>query len=94
MVYSIVFFCNFSSSNLKFSANNKRFFLFLGIDKKKTSDGWFCERVFVKNEVSGQEVEFQVFNWLLTELWIVAGEGFFNNFYLISLFKFYSFDLY
>ena len=49
--------------------------MFAGIDKSKANDGWFCERVFVKNEVSGNEIEFQVFNWLLTELWIVAGEG-------------------
>ena len=53
----------------------KQIIFFSGIDKKEVTDGWFCERVIVKNKSLGKQVEFKVFNWLLTELWIVAGEG-------------------
>jgi len=46
----------------------------LRIDKKEVGDGWFCERVVVENRAVGKQVEFNVYNWLLTELWVVAGE--------------------
>ena len=48
---------------------------FKGIDKKNVDDGWYCEHISVKNESSGKQTEFKVFDWLLTELWIVADEG-------------------
>ena len=61
--------------------------VFSGIDNKKDTNGWFCERVFVKNEVSGEQVEFRVFNWLLTEIWIAAGEGLHSFNYNLTFFS-------